>query len=63
MPSLAIGGDHRDNLQWGDADFLADGHCPDRRAGPSLERLDEAARFAGQLDARLLAEAEIANVF
>ena len=42
--------------------FLADGDGADGGRLPLLDRPQQAARFAGQLDAGALAEAEVANV-
>src|ERR1019366_6344157 len=60
--AVGDGGDHGDQLNWRDGYLLANGDGADGGATPALDWLQQAAGFAGQLDAGAGAEAEVTNV-
>ncbi len=60
--AIGDGGNHRNQLQWSDADFLADGDGANGRRAPLGRSAQQAARLARQLHTGTAAETEAANV-
>ncbi len=60
--TVGDGGDHADELDRGDGDFLADGEGTDGRGLPAADGTKQTAGFTGKLDAGARAEAELLDI-